>query len=729
MQNEILGLLKEAYKVRVSDLDKSIKLAQKAQKLSKKNAIKPLLGKSLNHLSLFNMIIGNYDLSIKLANKALVIFEELNDDLGIAEAKYNVAGVYYKTNNLHSGLMNLIDCQVIYRKHNNYHQLGRTLKSLGTIYEYFGDERRAVNSYIEVIEIARKVGDSNLESNALNPLSGVYLNQGKIEKALKIIEKSMEMKQKTGDIRGLAFAYYGRAKVYTETKEFEKAEQDFDEAIRIHKEMGEKLGFCMALHKLGYLYYVKKDIEKAKNGLSAAVEFANNNDIALIKYKCNYLLYKIYSSEKNTSEALKYLECYITEKESVINMQSLKIIENYEMILRVENLEKEAQMQRETADIIKKKNLAVQEAKVKQDFLSTMSHEIRTPLNAVITISSLLNDRNVNDEQQLVDALNFSAKNLLYIINDILDYTKLDANKVKVEARACNLFSLLDNLRNIYLALANEKGIRLNLVIKEGVNDSYSFDETKLSQILGNLISNAIKFTDTGSVDLIVEKKQTLGNIDQLNFTVIDTGIGISKKHLSLILESFYQPKMTKSRKHEGSGLGLAIVKKLLALHNSSIRYESELGLGSKFEFDIDFKRVKSVHEKSRVLPEPLTGKSILLAEDNKINAMVVGKLLSRWGVAYEHAQNGKEVVEMSKVNKYDCILMDIHMPIMDGFEATSLIKKTENVNKYTPVIALTADITAEKLALDNTEFKYCFDGFLLKPIDQDKLYNVLKNA
>ena len=729
MQNEILSLLKEAYKVRVSDLKKSIKLAQKARKISTENADKPLLGKSLNHLSLFNMIIGNYDLSIKLANKALVIFEELNDDLGIAEAKYNVAGVYYKTNNLHSGLMNLIDCQVIYRKHNNYHQLGRTLKSLGTIYEYFGDEKRAVNSYIEVIEIARKIGDSNLESNALNPLSGVYLNQGKIEKALKIIEKSMEMKEATGDIRGLAFAYYGRAKVYTQTSEFEKAEKDFDEAIRIHKEMGEKLGLCMALHKLGYLYYLKKDIKKAKKGLRAAVEFANDNDIALIKFKCNYLLYKIYDSENNTAEALKYLEYYITEKESVINMQSLKIIENYEMILKVENLEKEAQMQRETADIIRKKNLAVQEAKVKQDFLSTMSHEIRTPLNAVITISSLLNDRNVNDEQQLVDALNFSAKNLLYIINDILDYTKLDTNKVKVEARACNLFSLLDNLRNIYLALANEKGIRLNLVIKEGVNDSYSFDETKLSQILGNLISNAIKFTDSGSVDLIVEKKQTLGNIDQLNFSVIDTGEGISKKHLSSILDSFYQPQMTKSRKHGGSGLGLAIVKKLLALHNSSIRYESELGLGSKFEFDIDFKRVKSVHEKSRVLPEPLTGKSILLAEDNKINAMVVGKLLSRWGVAYEHAQNGKEVVEMSKVNKYDCILMDIHMPIMDGFEATSLIKKTENVNKYTPVIALTADITAEKLALDNTEFQYCFDGFLLKPIDQDKLYNVLRNA
>ena len=626
------------------------------------------------------MIIGNYDLSIKLANKALVIFGELNDDRGIAEAKYNVAGVYYKTNNLHSGLMNLIDCQVIYRKYNDLHQLGRTLKALGTIYEYFGDEKRAVNSYIEVIEVARKIGDSNLESNALNPLSGVYLNQGKIEKALKIIEKSMEMKEATGDIRGLAFAYYGRAKVYTQISEFEKAENDFDESIRIHKEMGEKLGLCMALHKLGYLYFLKKDIKKAKNVLRAAVEFANDNDIALIKFKCNYLLYKVYESENNTSEALKYLEYYITEKESVINMQTLKIIENYEMILKVENLEKEAQMQRETAEIIEKKNLAVQEAKVKQDFLSTMSHEIRTPLNAVITISSLLNERNPNDEQQLIDAL-------------------------------------------------NEKGIRLNLVIKEGINDSYSFDETKLSQILGNLISNAIKFTDSGSVDIIVERKQILGNIDQLNFSVIDTGEGISKKHLSSILDSFYQPQMTKSRKHGGSGLGLAIVKKLLALHNSSIRYESELGVGSKFEFDLDFKRVKSVDKKTRVLLEPLTGKSILLAEDNKINAMVVGKLLARWGVVFEHAQNGKEVVEMSKVNKYDCILMDIHMPIMDGFEATSLIKKTENINKYTPVVALTADITAEKLALDNTEFQYCFDGFLLKPIDQDKLYNVLRNT
>lgn len=721
-ENQVTELLSQAYSCRINDLMKSIALAEEALAVSESFGNSLLIAKSKSKLSLFFMITGEYDRSMKFGNEAIELFELSGDDQGIADTKYNIAGIYYKTDNFHLGLIYLIDCLEIYRKLNDKHNQARVQKSLGTIYEYFGDERSAILAYESAIESAREVGDLNLESNALNPLSGIYLSNDDINRASMIIEKSIRMKKESGDIRGLAFALYGRAKVYVKMKQYDLAERTFFESESIHREMGEKLGCGMCFHKLGALYIETEEYEKAEKMLLQAIEFSSEFKIALIKFKCNYLMYTLYKLQDNPVDALKYLEIYLQEKEGVINTQTQKVIESYEAITTMERLQKEAQMQREKAEILEKKNRAEEASRVKQEFLSTMSHEIRTPLNAVITITSLLDERTTGEEKKLIESLKFSANNLLLIINDILDFSKLDLGKVYLDLAPGDFHSLLANICNTYSSMADEKGINLQLSIDQNVSKYYLMDATKLSQILGNLVSNAIKFTDVGEVKLTVNLLSSNAQRDQLLVEVEDTGMGIPADFMGEIFDSFSQPRSFTTKKQGGSGLGLAIVKKLIDLHGSNIEVQSKQREGSKFFFQISLERSDKPKSASLVDSEALQGKAVLIAEDNMINAMVSMKLMKNWGLQATHAQNGLEAVEYSKNQIFDYILMDIHMPELDGFDAAKTIRTTINPNISTPIFALTADITAHQREL----FEPYFDGYLLKPIDKEKLFTAL---
>jgi len=721
--NKVISLLEEAYSSRISDLHHSIKLARKAHSISVEIPDKYLMGKSLNQLSLFYMIMGNYKRSISMAKEAIVYFTELGDEKGIADAGYNIAGIYYKTDNYHLGLIHLINSLTIYRKFEDHHNQARVQKSLGTIYEFIGDRKNAINSYESAIKSAKKIKDLNLESNAYNPLSGIYLKQKKLKKALDIIERAIGMKEQTGDLRGLAFSLYGRGKVFMAMEMYVEAEQDFKKALDIHMQFGEKLGRGMVYHKISLLYVKMGEADKAKEYLAKALDLSKRYNIVIIKIKCKYLLYQIYKRENKTEKALEYLEEYLRQKEEVINTQTLQIIENYELITQMKSLEKEAQLQKEKADIIEKKDKAEQAARVKQDFLSTMSHEIRTPLNAVITITSLLKDRFREQEKELLDSLQYASNNLLLIINDILDFTKLDTGKVQLENRPCHFIPLINRIMKTYENMAKEKGLNLRLKVDKEVAHAYELDETKLSQIMGNLISNAIKYTDTGDVDVeIIRSSSEEEEHDELLFQIIDTGIGIPESYFDEMFESFSQPKSITTRKQGGSGLGLAIVKKLIDLHHSTVQVESVLGKGSVFKFSIRLKRSIMPAQANVKNRDLLKNKTVLLAEDNMVNAMVVRKLLSNWGITTEHVSNGIEAIKKSQLRPFDFILMDIHMPEMNGFDATAYIRQHESPNINSPIFALTADITAEH----EDEYVAYFNGFLRKPIEIDKLYEAL---
>jgi signal transduction histidine kinase len=720
----IQALLDAAYAMRVHDLAGSIDLAERA--LAKSEAMRDIsnIAKSMSQLALFLMIKGDYQQSMEMSEAAISIFEETGDEKGLADAKYNVASVYYKTDDYHLGLGYLLDCLNVYKRLNDYHNQSKVEKSLGTVYEYFGDRKNALKSYKNAVAAAKRANDLNAESNCYNPLSGILLKEGRPEQAMKVILRSIELKQKTGDYRGLAFALYGRGKVHTYNNDFDKAEADFLHSIEIHLESGEKLGLGMAYNKMGALYARWGKPKKAITVLKKALSFSEKHKNAMIKYKSNKLLYEIYKAQGNLELSLKYLEKYQKEKENVINSQTLRVIENYEVLSRVKSIEKEAQIQKEKAEILEKKNRAEEAARIKQEFLSTMSHEIRTPLNALITISGLLENRSSPEEQELIESLRFSGNNLMRIVNDILDFTKLDSGKMALDMHPEDLNALLKNILNTYKGLADEKGLMLDLQLDNNLYSHYKLDGSRLTQILGNLVSNAIKFTDRGYVRLHARIAEEHNTQHTILFQVEDTGEGIASSDLESIFESFSQPRSVTTRKHGGTGLGLAIVKKLVELHGGVIAVNSTPGKGSTFSFSISLRPELAEVQAPNSTKIFFAHKRALIAEDNNINALVLGHLLNGWGIEFDHANNGAEAIHFARINEYDIILMDIHMPEINGYIATKEIKTKAGYNKNTPVFALTADITADQ----DDNFRNYFSGFLLKPIEVQRLQECLQS-
>jgi signal transduction histidine kinase/CheY-like chemotaxis protein len=725
IERKIELLLEEAFAIRVNNLKQSVDFTKQALELSKEHDIKNLIAKSLARLGFFYMIQGDYNQSISFANNAAEIYEVIGDEQGLAEAKYTIASVYYKSDNLQLGLKYLLDCLVTFIKYNDYTSQAKVYKSLGVIYEYFGDIDSAKDVYKSSIEAAEKVADINMMTNVYNPLSGLFLNENKIDEAMELIQKSIDLKTETGDIRGLAFAYYGRGKVYAKKQQYQLAEDDYKKAIEIHIEMGEKLGQGIAYQKMAVLYFLQERLEDSKIQASKALEFSIIYKSRMVKTKSSYLLYEIFKKQQLTDEALMYLEMHHAEMQANVHNQTLQVIDSYKMIHSMAAKELEDKMAVEKNEIIEKKNKAEFIARAKQDFLSNMSHEIRTPLNAVTTIVALLKERSDVEDQQLLESLKFSSNNLLLLINDILDFTKLETDKIQLEERPADIRNLLVNIKNTYESLAKEKGLQLLLEVDDKIEGAFEIDEMKLAQILGNLINNAIKFTERGTVKLVVDCLEIKPEKVRLFFKVQDTGVGIPSDFLSEIFDTFTQPKSVTTRKQGGSGLGLAIVKKLATLYSTEVAIETKVGAGSTFSFELLLKPTIQSTKPKQKENEQLNELSVLLAEDNKINMLVANKLLSRWGVKPDCAINGIEALEKAASKKYDIILMDIHMPELNGYDATKQLRESDGINKHTTVFAFTADIVANV----QKEYVDYFDGFLRKPIEIDELYRALSSV
>jgi signal transduction histidine kinase len=580
VKKNVLFLLDDAYKGRINNMKKSIEQTQEALTMSHEINDLELIGKCLNNISLYYMIVGENQLSLDASQKAIVYFSELKDELGIADAKYNIASVYYKTDNYHSGLINLVDCLTIYRKHKDPFKLGRVYKAVGTIYEFFGDEKNALTSYYHTIEAAKEAGDLNLESNAYNPLSGIYLNQNNIEKAFDLIENSIRIKKKTGDIRGLAFALYGRGKIFTHTKQFERAESDFNESLRIHEEMGEKLGTVMVYYKMGALFIAMADWKRALFILEKGLTFCINRNITQIQFKCDFLLYKVYKQLEKIEKAMQHLEAYIILKEKLINTETLRIIENYDLISKQQLIE--------NTELLKAKKEAEAANIAKSEFLANMSHEIRTPLNGIIGFADLLSKTELSQKQiKYTSLISQSGNSLMKIIDDVLDFSKIEAGKLTLLNDHTDIHAMCQHALDTVRPQVERKGLTLLAAMATEVPPLVLADEMRLHQILINLLSNAVKFTEQGEIELQVGVREQSQHESILRFSVRDTGIGIAPENKEKIFNAFAQADLSTTKKYGGTGLGLTISNELLSLMNSKLQLESELGKGSLFYFDV----------------------------------------------------------------------------------------------------------------------------------------------
>ena len=376
-------------------------------------------------------------------------------------------------------------------------------------------------------------------------------------------------------------------------------------------------------------------------------------------------------------------------------------------------------------EIIRARRQAEKASLAKAEFLSTMSHEIRTPMNAVIGITHLLlQDDPKPDQLENLNALRFSGENLLALINDILDFSKIEAGKIEFEDTDFDLRQLVTGLTQSFGFKAKEKGIDFQISQSEGLPDNLVGDPTRLSQILNNLLSNAIKFTDEGSVTLNITEKNRDQQHIELHFEVKDTGIGIPEDKQQAIFESFSQASTDTNRKFGGTGLGLAITKKLLELHDSSIQLESHPGKGTNFFFTLRLKLGSTTAQKTNHAFQPhhsdfesLEGYKILLVEDNAMNVIVARQFLNRWKLDFDHAENGEEAVNKVVNGNYHLVLMDLQMPVMDGYDATLLIRQT---HANLPIIALTASAMLE---IQEKVYEVGMNDFVTKPFNPRELY------
>lgn len=362
-------------------------------------------------------------------------------------------------------------------------------------------------------------------------------------------------------------------------------------------------------------------------------------------------------------------------------------------------------------------------------FLSTMSHELRTPLNAVIGMASLIKDNATKEQTENLDILEFSAHSLLTLVNDILDYNKSENDKIELEILPVQLPVLLYKVCTGLQQKAAEKGFNVTLEVDDKLKGLWIItDPTRLTQIMYNLAGNAIKFTEHGDVN--VKAVAEYADEDQITvcFSVADTGIGIAMDRQSVIFEPFTQASADTTRHYGGTGLGLAIVKRLLKLFNSTIQLESQPGKGSVFSFTIQFDLYKgditpvSIHAE---LDKNLSNLNILIAEDNPINALLLVKLLSKWNVNTVVTNNGREAVDKLLTNTFDVVLMDLHMPVMDGYQATQSIRAlTDQIKAGIPIIALTASVSHNI----NGKIKEAgMSDYLSKPFQPAALYEKLE--
>jgi PAS domain S-box-containing protein len=492
-------------------------------------------------------------------------------------------------------------------------------------------------------------------------------------------------------------------------------------------------------------------------------------DFILLTQELNWSneLYEIFEFEKipNDPELYsKYLSCfypkdaeelkrnidntitnnvpYEMEHQIILPNQTIKwvfctgvsIVDDNDNVIALKGVVQDITQKKQIEDTIKAKEKAEASNKAKSDFLANMSHEIRTPLNGIVGFTDLLLKTKFDKDQlEYLTTVNESANTLMEIINNILDFSKIESGKLELISEEIDIYELSNQIINLFKYEANHKKIDLVLHIDHAVPQFIKGDSFRLKQILVNLLSNAMKFTFSGYIKLSITQEDADDTISRIKFSVIDTGIGIKAQNQKKIFQSFIQADNTTTRKYGGTGLGLAISSQLLALKNSELKLTSTFGIGSEFFFIITFQKISQKQNNPFTVMSFESNKSsnlldsykILIAEDNKIN-MLLAKTLVKKIVAnctIVEATNGYDAVVLSEIELPDLILMDIQMPVQNGYDATMAIRKSKTI-MHIPVIALTAGVL-------NGEKEKCIShgmsDYITKPIVHGDLEKVLR--
>jgi signal transduction histidine kinase/DNA-binding response OmpR family regulator len=468
-------------------------------------------------------------------------------------------------------------------------------------------------------------------------------------------------------------------------------------------------------------------ISKINNLIVGTKKFANNELDYRIKVTSEDEIGELENSFNNMAKEINTL--ISTQRELNEHLED-KVDEKTKELLQInENLEKEVENRTES---LKEALLKAQNSdKVKSTFLANMSHEIRTPLNSIIGFSELLTNNSDIDEsaKKYSSIIEESAKSLLTIINDILDISKIESGNFDINIKQMNIHEVCRNVFELFSNKADDKKITFTFNINKDIPTCLLSDGIRIRQVLSNLISNAIKFTnENGEIDFKVSFIQEKNNLIKLRFLVKDSGIGIPSTKLANIFEPFIQVDNESNRKYEGTGLGLSISSHIIKLLGSKIEILSEIDAGSSFWFDLELKTCNAsmnlIQEEEQIVFNDKYSGEILVAEDNTLNQELIKYILESLGLNYKIVANGKDAINEYKNGAYNLILMDINMPIVDGIESFNQIREYEKSNNLVniPIIALTANV----IKGDKEKFlNLGMNGYLTKPIDMKELKNI----
>lgn len=689
---------------------------------------------------------------------------------------YTETALFHKNHKVYDKALENVNKSISYaQKTKNTASLANGYFTLALIYIDLKKYDDAIEKLIRSVSILNTLEPNSKLALSYYNLGLCYMEKENFNRAEIYFNKANSVYESIDLLSAKYMVNLQKALLYLEKNQKNIAEKTLNDIAHLPKNKDYFDIQSEALYQLGELKAKEKTNNLALNYLDQAYQLSIENRNLEQQSKISEKLSEVYENMALTNNSLAFMKIHAKLQDSIKSISQLKKqnieserVKVDEIMRSMEKLDKEKKQQEKASkfsklinilsialitilsllslslyknniirnrsnELLKEKNTELEVAKeriekaskARAEFLSTVSHELRTPLNAINGISHiLLEDKPKTSQIEYLKSLKFSGNYLLTYINEILEINRIESDNIEVERINFNIRELLHNIHNSLKEQASQNNNNFELNIATEVPDVLIGDPTKLSQILINLINNALKFTDSGLVIVRVSVTKTMNNHCTLHFEVEDSGIGIPKEKQEQIFESFSQGSVEINRKYGGTGLGLTIVKRLVNLMNGHIHVTSEVGLGSTFAFEFDFKIgevVIPINLNAIVDEKVFVNKKILLVEDNKINQMITKKILEKKKMLCELCETGEDAIDKMQTNKYDLVLMDVHLPGINGTIATAEIRKFDSI---TPIIALTAISLNENREM---LMSYGMNDVITKPFNPDNFYKIIE--
>ncbi|OFY69467.1 MAG: hypothetical protein A2Y71_03155 [Bacteroidetes bacterium RBG_13_42_15] len=756
-----------------------------AQKIARYLKIDTLEARAFDNLGSSKLKTDDYLESENNFRSALVIYEKFGLQDKIAHVNYNLGLVDYYRGNYEQAVKNYQKALKIFKLRKDRQQEANTYQNIGLIHHDIDNTAEALDYYQQALRINEELGMKSNIAGLTQNIGLLFMKSDSLDLAAGYIQKSLSIYEELKEDEGIGISLSNLGLVYQKKKKYQEALENYMKSLEVFTRIDYYYGRIYALHNVGTSHADLKNHDKALDFYNQSLVLARNKG-HIQGVAANYeAMSNLYADIGDYEHSLEYYVLFDDLEDSIHSVETRNQIAEMEASYKLELMNKELsqknleltqqkrakriflagslmlvfllvflviayiqknetkkelnehklsleklvqQRTRQLDNEISERKIAEESDKLKSAFLANMSHELRTPMNAIIAFTHFIKDQDLSSEkrEEYINYITAAGESLLHLIDDIIDIAKIESKELTIHHSRCNITQLLTELQNIFTELRKKRNkdsvqlmldpycLRNNIIIHT--------DPYRLKQILSNLLDNALKYTNKGSVEFGYKQ-----NEKHLEFYVKDTGIGIPEGKFDYIFERFVQIDQSVEKQFGGTGLGLAITRNLVHLLGGQIWIESKVNSGSTFYFTLPFKEIYVEPFSANVqvqspgsvsfLNYKWEGKIILVAEDEDLNYKVLESALSRTNAKVLRAHNGLEAVEQMKGNHIDLVLMDIQMPVMDGYKATKAIKK---INHIIPVIAQTS------FAMEGEKEKCLMagcDDYLAKPLNLNELF------